>query len=217
MGAPLLDAAGSILGHLAVMDTKRMPMNFRLEAPFRIFAARATAELRRLRAESQTRESEEKLSLLVNSTMDAIIELDDSLKVTRANAAAPATFRRSPDHMMANGFQEFLMVESARKLERLATELASHLGSSQSMWVPGGLNARCCDGTDFPAGASLSRFEIRRRTYYTLILRNIHDRSFDTRLHQAPERIRLVRKRPRAAECNRTGRHYGSLRPAESG
>ncbi len=176
MGAPLLDAAGSILGHLAVMDTKRMPMNSRLEALFQIFAARATAELRRLRAESQTRESEEKLSLLVNSTMDAIIELDASLKVTRANAAALATFRCSPDHMMANSFQEFLMAESARKLERLATELASHPGSSQSMWVPSGLNARCCDGTDFPAEASLSRYEIRRKTFYTLILRNMHDR-----------------------------------------
>ena len=68
------------------------------------------------------------------------------------------------------------MAESARKLERLATELASHPGSSQSMWVPGGLSARCCDGTDFPAEASLSRFEIRRKTFYTLILRNIHDR-----------------------------------------
>ncbi|HEY1269672.1 MAG TPA: GAF domain-containing protein, partial [Candidatus Binatia bacterium] len=58
MGVPLLDLDGKILGHLAVLDTRPMPAEPRAEALFQIFAARAAAELRRLRAEAQVRERE---------------------------------------------------------------------------------------------------------------------------------------------------------------
>ena len=52
MGVPLLDLDGKILGHLAVLDLRPMPKEPRAEALFQIFAARAAAELRRLRAET---------------------------------------------------------------------------------------------------------------------------------------------------------------------
>jgi len=70
MGVPLLDVDGSVLGHLAVLDRRPMPAEPRAEALFRIFAARATAELQRLRAETEVREREEKLSRLIDSAMD---------------------------------------------------------------------------------------------------------------------------------------------------
>jgi GAF domain-containing protein len=54
MGLPLTDTTGKILGHLAVMDTRPMPADPRIEAIFRIFAARAAAELQRIQAESAT-------------------------------------------------------------------------------------------------------------------------------------------------------------------
>jgi GAF domain-containing protein len=92
MGMPLLDLDGKILGHLAVLDLRPMPKEPRAEALFQIFAARAAAELRRLRAEKQVREREEKLGRLVNSAMDAIIELNRNLNVTRVNAAAEKVF-----------------------------------------------------------------------------------------------------------------------------
>src|SRR5438552_12269596 len=92
MGMPLLDLDGKILGHLAVLDLRPMPHEPRAHALFQIFAARAAAELRRLRAEAQVHEREEKLGRLVNSAMDAIIELDQHLKVTRMNPAAEKAF-----------------------------------------------------------------------------------------------------------------------------
>jgi transcriptional regulator with GAF, ATPase, and Fis domain len=54
IGAPLLDD-DSVVGHLAALDTKPMPLEPDMEALFRIFAARAGAELRRIRAESDAR------------------------------------------------------------------------------------------------------------------------------------------------------------------
>ncbi len=59
LGVPLLDAAGTVLGHLAVFDERPMPQEPRRLAIFRIFAARAAAELIRLRMESTLRHSEQ--------------------------------------------------------------------------------------------------------------------------------------------------------------
>src|SRR5690606_35400893 len=92
MGMPLLDLDGKILGHLAVLDCRPMPHEPKAQALFQIFAARAAAELRRMRAEAQVRDRERKLGRLVDSAMDAIIELDRNLHVTRLNPAAEKTF-----------------------------------------------------------------------------------------------------------------------------
>jgi GAF domain-containing protein len=71
MGVPLIDLDGTILGQLAVMDTKPMPEEPIRLTVFEIFAARAAAELRRLRAERDVRAREAQLARLVESTMDA--------------------------------------------------------------------------------------------------------------------------------------------------
>jgi hypothetical protein len=49
MGVPLLDTDGSVMGHLAVLDTKPLPPEPRLLSLFEIFAARAAAEQQRLK------------------------------------------------------------------------------------------------------------------------------------------------------------------------
>src|SRR5688572_4054353 len=52
MGVPLLDTDGTVLGHLAVLDTKPLPPEPRSISMFEIFAARAAAEQRRLKREN---------------------------------------------------------------------------------------------------------------------------------------------------------------------
>jgi len=56
---PLCDAQGRHLGHLAVFDERPMPAEPRKLFTFRIFAARAAAELERLHFEKQLSEREE--------------------------------------------------------------------------------------------------------------------------------------------------------------
>src|SRR5215217_8474601 len=51
LGVPLQDTDGHILGHMAVIDRRPIPEEPRVHAIFQIFAARAAAELQRLRAE----------------------------------------------------------------------------------------------------------------------------------------------------------------------
>ncbi|HWP60273.1 MAG TPA: sigma 54-interacting transcriptional regulator [Candidatus Acidoferrales bacterium] len=176
MGMPLLDLDGKVLGHLAVLDTRPMPQEPRAQALFRIFAARAAAELRRLRAEAQVRDREEKLGRLVNSAMDAIIELDRGLAVTRVNPAAEKIFGFAPGASLGQSFTRFLAPDSREKLAHLIIELDTRPDEKRYLWIAGGLKATTAAGVEFPAEATLSRFDVDREPFYTLILRNVNQR-----------------------------------------
>jgi PAS domain S-box-containing protein len=176
MGMPLLDLDGKILGHLAILDKRPMPPEPRAQALFQIFAARAAAELRRLRAEAQVREREQKLGRLVGSAMDAIIELDQHLHVTQMNPAAEKVFGCSANQVSDQAFSRFLAADSREKLARLIVELDTRPEGQRSLWIPGGLLATNTQGGKFQAEATLSRFDLERKPFYTLILRNVNER-----------------------------------------
>ncbi len=173
LGVPLLDVDGSVLGHLSVLDRRPMPAEPRAEALIRIFAARATAELQRLRAETEVRQREEKLRRLVDSAMDAIVELDDGLRVTRMNPAAEKLFGCGA---AGTDFRRFLSPDGGARLAGLAAELGARAEGERSLWIPGALTARLASGAEFPAEATLSRYDVHRRVFYTLILRNVNER-----------------------------------------
>ncbi|MDR4493648.1 MAG: sigma-54 interaction domain-containing protein [Nitrospirales bacterium] len=176
MGLPLTDTSGTILGHLAVMDIRPMPAEPRIEAIFRIFAARAAAELQRLQAESATREREQKLRHLVDSAMDAIIELDQRLRITRINPSAEKVFQCTGHGLVGKDFRESLDQNDHEKLANLIQNLRSKPAGQQSLWIPGGLKALRTDGAEFPAEATLSQYQMEGKPFYTLILRNVNDR-----------------------------------------
>ncbi|MFZ1748365.1 MAG: sigma 54-interacting transcriptional regulator, partial [Nitrospirales bacterium] len=176
IGLPLTDTAGKILGHLAVMDTRPIPAESRIEAIIRIFASRASAELQRLQAESATREREQKLRRFVDSAMDAIIELDEDLRVTRINPAAEKVFQCETIHLVGKDFCLSLVPNEREKLRRLIQDLNTKPAGRRSLWIPGGLKAVRTDSTEFPAEATLSQFQMEGRIFYTLILRNVNER-----------------------------------------
>jgi PAS domain S-box-containing protein len=176
MGMPLLDVDGKILGHLAILDKRPMPPEPRAQALFQIFAARAAAELRRLRAEAQVREREQKLGRLVGGAMDAIVELDQNLAVTQMNPAAEKVFACSAVAAAGQTFTYFLAPDSREKLARLIIDLDTRPDGQRFLWIPGGLMAMAHQGEKFQAEATLSRFDVGRAPFYTLILRNVNER-----------------------------------------
>lgn len=176
MGVPLQDAHGRILGHLAVIDRRPIPPEPRVHAIFKIFAARAGAELQRLRAEAEVREREEKVGRLLDSAMDAIIELDDHLRITRVNPAAEKVFRCKESALVGQDFHRFVGPDDANRLRRLIAELDARPEGQRSCWIAGGLTAQCPEGPPFPTEATLSRYEAHRSRFSTLILRNVRDR-----------------------------------------
>ena len=153
-----------------------MPAEPRAQALFQIFAARAAAELRRLRAEARVREREQKLGRLVGSAMDAIIELDQHLAITQMNPAAEKVIGCGTAEIAGQSFTRLLSADSREKLARLIIDLDSRSDGQRSLWIAGGLDAITQSGEPFRAEATLSRFDIEREPFYTVIFRNVNDR-----------------------------------------
>ena len=92
MGQRITDRDGTVLGHLAVLDTKPLPKEVQTQALFRVFAARASAELLRLRAEAEVLAREQQLRRLIDGAMDGIVEFDALGRVTMMNPSAVGFF-----------------------------------------------------------------------------------------------------------------------------
>jgi PAS domain S-box-containing protein len=176
MGVPLVDLDGSVLGHLAVLDVQPMPDDPIRRAMFEIFAGRAAAELRRLRAERQLRSRQAQLSGLIESAMDAIVELDGELRVTGMNPSAERTFELPAEHARGMPLTGLVSPGDAPKLETLLHDLQGRPPNSRSAWVPGGFTGLTVGGSTFRAEGTLSLFELDRQRHLTLILRNVDER-----------------------------------------
>jgi PAS domain S-box-containing protein len=177
LGVPLHDSDGSILGHLAVLDDRPMPEEPRTLTVFRIFADRAAAELRRLRAEDEVREREVKLRRLVESAMDAIVELDADLRVTMVNPAAERLFGCPAESLVGGTLDRLLTPGSLETLSSIVGDLGGREHGQQYEWVTGPFFGRSAGSPEeFPAEATVSRFELDHRPFYTLILRDVNDR-----------------------------------------
>jgi len=163
-----------------------MPKDSRAISLFEIFAARAAAEHRRLKAEYELRAREEQLSTLLETAMDAILVLDAGFRIARVNQAAGRLFGCTAEDLLGESLNDFLVPESAARVERFARELESRPEGRQQLWVPQDFVARRWDHSVFPAEATLSRFRSRRQVFFTLILRNIDERI------EAEKQIRLL-------------------------
>jgi PAS domain S-box-containing protein len=201
MGVPLLDENGHVMGTVGVMDTKPMPERPKTMAVVRIFAARAAAEHRRLRAEKATRDREAKLSRLINSAMDAIIELDTDLRMTGLNPAAEKLLGGSGSELAGRPLAPFLDTGSHSTLRALAEGLRNRPAGEQYRWIPGGLTALRLDGEPVKAEASLSRYEMDRKQHFTLILRNVNDRlEAEARIRSLSNEAAYLREELRSLE-----------------
>jgi PAS domain S-box-containing protein len=176
LGAPLLDASGRIIGQLAVLDDKPMPAEPRSSAIFQIFASRAAAELRRLGAEQETRQREAQLRRLLDSAMDAIVNLDDGYRVALMNPAAARLFDYPEGGAVGQDFRYLLQEDAFKRFLGHAEPLKSELEGKTSLWIAGGLRAVSRNGRDFQVEASLSHFVADGRAWFTLILRDLEDR-----------------------------------------
>src|SRR6266568_1998572 len=176
LGIPLFGVEQRLLGHLAVIDVRAMTDEKRLLTLFRLFANRAVAEMRRLRLEEDLRDRQEKLAGLIGSAMDAIVEVDGELRITLLNAAAEKVFACATDRVHGQPVDCLLGAAATQQLRALIDALERRAGAERCLWIPGGLAAEPAGGRPFPAEATLSRFDVHGKPFYTLILRNVDER-----------------------------------------
>jgi PAS domain S-box-containing protein len=174
MGAPLLDSDKQLTGHLAVLNDKPMKKNSRDMAIFKIFAARAAAEMNRIRVEFEVRERELQLSSLFTNAIDAVIEFNNDFTITRSNPAATKIFQCDTGDLSGQDLSQFLTDKGKKKIQHLITELGKHPPETRAVWIPDGLQVVNCRKQKFPAEATLSCYEVRQQSFHVLIMRNVN-------------------------------------------
>ncbi|MCC6359885.1 MAG: sigma 54-interacting transcriptional regulator [Phycisphaerales bacterium] len=124
LGVPLRDPEGRTLGHLAVFDDRPMPAEPRKLFIFRIFAARAAAELLRLHAEQRLRESERRYHDLFEESPIAYVQEGLDTRFIRANRAAMRALGITPDQVEGTYGRTFV-VDTPENQRRLSEAFAS--------------------------------------------------------------------------------------------
>ncbi|MGB5053955.1 MAG: sigma 54-interacting transcriptional regulator, partial [Nitrospirales bacterium] len=108
LAIPLLNQAGEVLGHLAALDVRPMPMDARLLPLFRIFGARAGAELERQKIHARLAESEEQLRDLFDEAPIAYVNEGLDSRFIRANRVAMNTLGITPDQVEGTYGKSFI-------------------------------------------------------------------------------------------------------------
>ncbi len=98
-GVPLLDRSGLVIGHLAIVDDKPMWDGLRSLTIMRIFAARARAEIERLRTEQDLYESERRFRDLYDEAPIAYVYEDTDSRFVSANRAAMKLLGLKPEEV----------------------------------------------------------------------------------------------------------------------
>lgn len=201
MGVPLSNLQGEVLGHLAVIDSQPMPKAPRNLALFKIFAARAAAELRRIRVEQDLKEREIELRALFNSAMDAIVVLDEGFRIIRMNPAARSVFGLSAAAGTGDSLWSYLMPGSRQKLDDLIRRVDSFPEGKRFMWIPDGLQALGPGRRPFKAEVTVSRYETQGHRYLALILRNVNQRiEAERRINHLQQERDYLREAMRSGE-----------------
>lgn len=126
----------------------------------------------RKRMEAALRESEERLSVVLDSAMDAIIAVDGKLRIALFNKAAEGVFRCPAETALGTPLNRLISDQFQDLLEVSMKEFAQSGWTRHYMWAEA-VTAYRCDGDPFPVDVSFSPFEYGGERYLTLILRDV--------------------------------------------
>ncbi|MCI0654541.1 MAG: sigma 54-interacting transcriptional regulator [Methylococcaceae bacterium] len=134
--------------------------------------ARVTTHLALERLKIRLQESEERLSRIVESAMDAIVTVDQTGSVVVFNRAAERMFRCQAADAIGQPVRRFLS-------EDLFGMLANYMGHRPAqipVWMSDEHSVLRADGEPFPVESSVSHVEANGQTLYTFILRDLQER-----------------------------------------
>src|SRR6266849_6235415 len=130
----------------------------------------------RKRTEEALRESQDRLTGIIGSAMDAIITVDYQQRIVLFNAAAERMFRCAAAEAIGQAIERFLP-------QRFRAAHGAHIRSfaetgvtNRAMGTLGALWAVRADGEEFQIEASISQVESGGKKLFTVILRDVTER-----------------------------------------
>ena len=163
--------------------------------------SRLTRDLtERMLAEEALRDSEAKFSGIVTIASDAIVTVDEAMRIVLFNRGAEEAFGYRMDEAMGQHLN-ILLPERFHAAHfqhvhdfALGHSVARRMGERQE------IHARRRDGTEFRAEASISRIEVAGRRLFTAVLRDVSGRiEHERAISDLLEREQELRARAEAA------------------
>ena len=170
LAIPLTDPTGNVLGHLAVVDDKAMaePRDMPI---FKIFAARAAAELLRQRAEEERRKSEERFHKIFDYSNDAIFIIDPPQgEILDVNSKACEMLGYSRQRLTS------MSISDVHPNEMPALRAFADSVSRNGHGWTSELTCLTSSGTFLPAEISASIIDISGRPCMIALVRDIRER-----------------------------------------
>ena len=131
---------------------------------------------KRKEAEAALRESQTRLSGIIESAMDAIITIDEEQHITLFNPAAEQIFQYSAADVIGQPLERLI----PDRFRVIHTEHVRIFGeadiTTRTMRTLGVLSGLRANGEEFPIEASISHLEAAGQKFYTVILRDISER-----------------------------------------
>ncbi|HKL88669.1 MAG TPA: sigma 54-interacting transcriptional regulator [Salinibacter sp.] len=133
----------------------------------------------RKRVERALRESQERLTRIIDSAIDAIISVKPDLEITLFNQAAEEIFQCGADEAACTSLDAFLTdpfeALVRRHIDRHQNDNSSPESDGRYLAAPEGLQARRRNGETFPVEATLCPVQLPDENRYLLILRDIDE------------------------------------------
>ncbi len=146
--------------------------------------------------ENALRESQSRLSGIINSAMDAVITVDDKQKILLFNTAAEHMFRCSADEVLGKPLDRFIPL-GFRDIHQKQIENFGKTGIN--MRTIGAINPMSglrTDGEEFPIEASSSQVEVGGQKLFTVIIRDVTEKKkAEEYLISSEARYRLLFKK----------------------
>jgi len=132
LAIPVSDRSGTVMGHLAVMDTKPMHDDPRVFSVFKIFGVRAGAELERERMDRQIKDNEERLRDLFDEAPIAYVHEGLDSKLLRVNRTAMNSLGITPDQVESLYGRDFVpnTPDAQRRLKEAFTSVGKGIDTS---------------------------------------------------------------------------------------
>ena len=176
LGTPLLNPSGGLLGLLVVMDDRPMQEQQRARDLVTIFAARAGAELERLRTEEALRRSEERTQLILDTALDAVITMDVRGVVTGWNAPAENAFGWTAREAIGRDLADLIIPPLHREAHRRGLKHFLDTGEGPVLGKRVELSALHRDAHEFPVELAIATLRSGDSCEFSAFVRDISER-----------------------------------------
>lgn len=137
------------------------------------------------------RESEERLSGMIGSAMDAIITINERQEITHFNAAAEAMFGCAVDQATGRPITMFIPARFRSAHTHHVAAFGQTSDTKRQMGALGTIYGLRTNGNEFPIEASISQVGTRGQKLFTVILRDIsHRKQAEDALRASEARFR---------------------------